>query len=603
MHDLVVSICSRMGRRPSEAEDWASKLDREWLHTLQQLANLDEKGWARIGLPVGLETELRRHVGGSTPAAAPAQQAPPARPSSASAGPRQAPAAQRPSSSPSPARVGGRGGSPWRPGLDAALLHGALRLQCGDAWPQELLTALWARHRDRVDQEGLLSALKQLGMAGIGATQVQAAIRAAQGVGSGSPPSVEQVVTAIHGPIRGPRASAVQGIFRMLDREGTGSLSASLLKRRCAPLELPIVHVARLSAEEALKSFVKPWKASTEVSEQAFLDAHIMVSALSTGGQDAFAQLLRRIWRMPAASVANAVPGLSRPKGGRIQADLAPEEFGDTALPASAGRRPQSALAARPAGKPSYAPDADPQMRREAAEEPEEPSRKDEGRSFMENTLGRSRSAKLINRLRSALRRRGPAVLAHMAGKFADKASDGLSPEELQLALNQVGVGVSVADVEELLRVIDQNGDGVVDSSEWLTMVRGPLSASRAAVVQEVFAHLAKGAGHISTAELQARFLARQHPEVQAGRRTAREALLDFMHDIGDITARGKLSFEDFRMYYEGVSAGIDNDLYFKHVARSVWGLDSDARALLARNAIRMYEGNIQITNGGLCGC
>ncbi|CAE8607921.1 unnamed protein product, partial [Polarella glacialis] len=158
---------------------------------------------------------------------------------------------------------------------------------------------------------------------------IRSAAAGAEGQGA---PSAEAVVRAVHGPLRGRRALAVQAAFAALWR-GLGAAapperpfsassrgnshrdsgraaagaaeSAQLpvagLRRRCAALELLTFAVKeRLfsSAEEALQSLTRGWRGLKAVSLQEFAAAHILISAFHRGDDD-FDQLLRRLWRLP----------------------------------------------------------------------------------------------------------------------------------------------------------------------------------------------------------------------------------------------------------------------------------------------------------------
>ena len=52
---------------------------------------------------------------------------------------------------------------------------------------------------------------------------------------------------------------------------------------------------------------------------------------------------------------------------------------------------------------------------------------------------------------------------------------------------------------------------------------------------------------------------ASQHPDVASGRKTEEEVLQEFM-SMWDKEKDGIITFEEFKEYYEDVSANIDND-------------------------------------------
>lgn len=215
----------------------------------------------------------------------------------------------------------------------------------------------------------------------------------------------------------------------------------------------------------------------------------------------------------------------------------------------------------------------------------------------------------LVERLRSALRRRGGDPLLAVARALrvhTARRSDGtVSGEELQAALRQVGVGISGEDLASLSAMMDRSTPGPIDVEAWLSLMRGPLSSPRAALVREVFRQLDTDRdGLLSIRELQECFIPKRHPDVEAGRKNKREVEFELLVALGELDADrdGRLTLYEFLRYYEGFSAGISNDQFFAHVVRSTWGLDPGPHGQNARNKRRAFEGNIRITESGLSG-
>jgi len=150
LRSLVREACVSLRRPVSEADKLVARLHREWLETPKQLLTLGSEGWARLALPVGLESELQKRLGLSRGAwierAAPGDK-------DASKSAKQTPTAIK-----------------ERPGSDLLL---ALRRHCGDAWASHLLSALGLQHRETVDANRLQSALRVLGVPSFSTAQVQ----------------------------------------------------------------------------------------------------------------------------------------------------------------------------------------------------------------------------------------------------------------------------------------------------------------------------------------------------------------------------------------------------------------------------------------------
>mmetsp|Transcript_31632 Transcript_31632/g.57548 ORF Transcript_31632/g.57548 Transcript_31632/m.57548 type:complete len:708 (-) Transcript_31632:45-2168(-) len=591
MRKLLRDCCAALRRPMSEADKWTSRLQAEWIETPEQMQALGSEGWARLGLPIGLESELQRRLkakpGGKARGASAEIQRRPKSAQPAVSSQRRSVGRAEPGTSSKP-RASSRPN--WRPNADVSGISEALRRQCGNSWPSHLLSALGLQKREAVDVNSLQAALRSCGVTGVSLPQIQAAVsRAAAGAEGRGPPSAEAVVAAIHGQLKGSRAEAVNAAFDDLGGDELGHLPVSGLRRQFAALEVPAVKEGRMSAQEALQSLTRAWRGLEVVRREDFAAAHILISALYRE-ESSFDGLVRRLWRLPAKGPSEVLAG--NPE--------APEPFlvGKHFSP-----RSPTGQALKSPPKPSRSG-----MDRRAELKDDFEDAGDLGRTAqIEQSIQRSsRAAHHLHRLRTALRLRGSDAIEGLARRFRimDKRGRGkIGVQDLLNCLKEVGVGASQADVVELLRGMDVDGSGTVDFEEWLRVLRGPLSPGRQAVVREAFESLdANRDGFIELSELQARFVASKHPDVEAGRKKPREVLQKLMNTLGDGNRDGRLSLPEFLSYYEGISAGIDSDPYFAHIVRAAWGLASAPSQDNARNRQRMYEGNIHITEGGLCG-
>ncbi|CAE7441486.1 unnamed protein product [Symbiodinium natans] len=213
LRTLVREACVSLRRPMSEADKLVARLHKEWLETPKQLLSLGSEGWARLALPVGLESELQRRLGLALERA------------------REDKDALK-----SPAR------KQTKERTERVDLQEALRRQCGDAWASHLLSALGLQHRDTVDANSLQSALRVLGVPVFSTQAIDSVIRrAAKGAEARGPPKADAVVAAIHGPLRGGRAQEASNVFFDLGGDIHGTLAIQTLRKRMAALELPAV--------------------------------------------------------------------------------------------------------------------------------------------------------------------------------------------------------------------------------------------------------------------------------------------------------------------------------------------------------------------------
>eukprot|EP00435_Cladocopium_sp_Y103_P041200 s1446_g11.t1 len=279
---LLRDCCVAMGKQEAEAQRFWTRLQAEWLESPQQMRLLSREGWQRLALPVGLEAELQRRLDGNLKDQKLKQL------DLSTQRRRQSPGLRKAKTSVTQA-------GPSRPAATpVSSLRHVLRSHCGDAWAAQLLSQL---RKEGVDANALQSALRSLGVPSYSQAAVSNVVRQA-GRDTRGLPSAEDVVAAIHGLLTGARARMVDEVFFDLGGDIHGTLPRQMLKRRMATLELPAVK-AGVSAEEALRSFTRHWGFRQEVDRETFSAAHVLLSVLHRGEDDAFNHLLRRLWRLP----------------------------------------------------------------------------------------------------------------------------------------------------------------------------------------------------------------------------------------------------------------------------------------------------------------
>lgn len=147
--------------------------------------------------------------------------------------------------------------------------------------------------------------------------------------------------------------------------------------------------------------------------------------------------------------------------------------------------------------------------------------------------------------------------------------------DELPKLLGDIGILLNKTEIEELGRMLDRNGDGMVSFDEFLYYFAPPMSAARVNAVNEVFTKLdANGNDFLELSDLEAlhppeeRLQSRQAAKMSPVEELFRNLLTTFEKN-GD----GKISRQEFLDYYRETSVNYDNDEYFIDLLHSAWSV------------------------------
>ena len=184
----------------------------------------------------------------------------------------------------------------------------------------------------------------------------------------------------------------------------------------------------------------------------------------------------------------------------------------------------------------------------------------------------------MIAQMKAALAAKGPLgyTALHRALHAADTAGGGtLTLAELKRALVAQQLVGKESEARLLFEHFDPGHRGCVPYDALLAALRPPLSAVRAGLVRRAFAALDTGStGEVAIPAVAGAYNAAKHPDVQAGRMTARQALALFLDSFdagGEV--EGKVTRDEFLTYYTNVGAAVEDDSLFERIVRGVWGL------------------------------
>ena len=190
----------------------------------------------------------------------------------------------------------------------------------------------------------------------------------------------------------------------------------------------------------------------------------------------------------------------------------------------------------------------------------------------------------LLARFRKSLTGRGSSGIIGLARQFKimdDNHSLSLDWNEFVKACKDYRVSLPDADLKTLFNAFDVSHDGSVSYDEFLRAVRGPLSPAREKIVREAFSKVDRtGDGTIDINDIKGTYNARNHPDVRSGKKSEDEVLSEFLmtfethHYIrSDSGTDSRVTWEEFKEYYENVGASVDDDRYFELMMINAWKL------------------------------
>jgi len=182
-----------------------------------------------------------------------------------------------------------------------------------------------------------------------------------------------------------------------------------------------------------------------------------------------------------------------------------------------------------------------------------------------------------VEKIRLLCLQRGTAGIMALGRTFRimdDNRSGDLNFQEFKNGLHDLGLNVSDEEYQHLFRLFDRDGSGTVKYDEFLQAVRPPMGKMRVQLIDLAFKKLDKsGDGIVTIDDLKGVYNVKAHPEYQNGNKTEKQLLEEFLKKFEEGTPDGNLTKEEFHDYYAGVSASIDDDMYFDLMMRQCWKL------------------------------
>jgi Ca2+-binding EF-hand superfamily protein/WD40 repeat protein len=179
--------------------------------------------------------------------------------------------------------------------------------------------------------------------------------------------------------------------------------------------------------------------------------------------------------------------------------------------------------------------------------------------------------------------------------KIMDDSGDRkLSKEELKYGLQDYGMPLSSAELEDLFQIFDADGSGSISFNEFLLRLANPMNTRRVNLVDKAFNILdCTGDGTVTVEDIMKTYDVSLNPEVIAGKITADEAFRAFLDAFDSGEKDGIVTRDEFRDYYRLISAAIDSDDYFELMLRNAWhmsGGKGQAASTTCRRVLVTHE-------------
>ncbi len=153
-------------------------------------------------------------------------------------------------------------------------------------------------------------------------------------------------------------------------------------------------------------------------------------------------------------------------------------------------------------------------------------------------------------------------------------------------------------DIRLLFQYIDQDRQGYIGLQQLLKGVQNPVSTTRHSLINNTFQKLDSGLGYLDPVDVVESYNASGHPEVVSGQKSESQVFQDFL-DSFDLQSE-KISFNQWKQYYENVSQGVMDEEYFSQMMMKTWRLHGNEDGRLVET-LSEYHPESTLTNTSGC--
>jgi len=184
--------------------------------------------------------------------------------------------------------------------------------------------------------------------------------------------------------------------------------------------------------------------------------------------------------------------------------------------------------------------------------------------------------ASLLEDLRLSLKEHGASGIFGLGRKFRivdDNGSGSLDLSEFIKMVSEHAMRWTAAQTKAVFDFFDTDSSGTISFTEFIKGVRGKLNERRRSLVLMAFEILDKDkSGVVDASDLEGTYDASKHPDVLSHKKTQAEVLREFLDTFDSPNCKdGKVTTNEFCEYYGTLSASIDDDDYFELMIRNAW--------------------------------
>ena len=365
--------------------------------------------------------------------------------------------------------------------------------------------------------------------------------------------SYDEFLRAIRGGMNPSRKRVVAQAFKKLDRDGNGWIDINDIRGVYSASKHPDVLAGKKTEEQILQEFLETFEThhamrnndapNYVVTKEEFEEYYNNIS-VSIDDDMYFNLMMNNAWKLTEESRQ----GMGTKGWSADQASGKPRAQRDNNIfnrPTPAAKPKQAALAS------------------EATE------------------------SQVLAHIQKRVAARGPRGISSIGRKFKiadDDRSGNLDKEEFTKAMHDFRMELNAAQVNQAWDIFDRDGSGSISYDEFLRTIVGEMNAHRVAICKKAYAIMdTDKSGQLDINDIRQTYNAKQHPDVQSGKKTEDEVLTEFLDTFEDHFADmkghadsrdGVVTMQEWLEYYNNVSMSIDRDDYFDLMMNNTWNLD-----------------------------